>query len=477
MTHVVAPAAREAYQGRAPSEPGFTLEVEHLTKRYGDSTVVDDLSFVARPGRVTGFLGPNGSGKSTTMKIMLDLASAEGGRATIGGQRYRDLDDPAATVGALLESNAFHPGRSGRNHLRVLADADGVEGGRVDEVLELVNLGAAADRRVGGYSLGMRQRLGFAAALLGDPPVLVLDEPANGLDPQGIHEMRDLLRSRAAEGHTVLVSSHLLAEVELLADDVIVIHRGRLVTSGSLQELQEEATLVRAVSTAELERVLEASGAIVESAGDNTLVVRGLSIDDIGERAFAANATMGASLFGAMAVAREYAHGTVIPTFLSSPRRHRAVLAQFGAVAIVAAILGMLGAVLTVAAVALALPTTEYGFLVSGAGVAQVVAASTFAGAVGGVLGAGIGAIIRNTGGAVAGTFFALMIAPPLIVQMANEANSWVPSTLVNVLSGVESEVAAVDQVGIPAAVIALAAWAVVPAAIGLLLVQRRDIV
>lgn len=192
--------------------------------------------------------------------------------------------------------------------------------------------------------------------------------------------------------------------------------------------------------------------------------------------AFAANATMGAALLGAMAVAREYSHRTVIPTFLSSPRRHRAVLAQLAAVAIVAAALGLLGAVLTVAAVTLTLPTTEYGFMVSVAGVGRVLAASTFAGAIGGVLGAGIGAIVRNTGGAVAGTFFALMVAPPLIVQMASEAGSWVPSTLVNVLSGVEAEIPTADQVGVPAAVLALIAWAVVPAAIGLVAVQRRDI-
>lgn len=201
------------------------------------------------------------------------------------------------------------------------------------------------------------------------------------------------------------------------------------------------------------------------------------SADQRSLMAFAANATMGASIFGAMAVAREYAHGTVIPTFLSSPRRRRAVLAQYGAVAIVAGILGLLGAVLTVAAVALTLPTTEYGFLVSAAGVSQVLAASAFAGAIGGVLGAGIGAIVRNTGGAVAAAFFTLMVAPPLLVQMASEANSWVPSTLVNVLSGVEAEVAAADQVGIPAAIAALLAWAVVPAVIGLLFVQRRDVV
>ena len=275
------PAARPDADG----DGAFAIEVEHLTKRYGEHTVVSDLSFVARPGRVTGFLGPNGSGKSTTMKIMLDLAAAQGGHVAIGGHRYRDLADPAALVGALLESNAFHPGRSGRNHLWILADANGIDLDRVDELLELVGLGDAADRRVGTYSLGMRQRLGFAGALLGDPPVLILDEPANGLDPKGIHEMRDLLRARAARGHTVLVSSHLLSEVELLADDVVVVNRGRLVTAGPLGELQESATLVRASASARLLGLLQAEGAAVEREGDG-LVVRGMPIAEIGQRAF-----------------------------------------------------------------------------------------------------------------------------------------------------------------------------------------------
>jgi len=258
------------------------IEVEHLTKRYGKRTVVSDLSFVARPGRVTGFLGPNGSGKSTTMKVMLDLAAADAGRVTIGGRRYRDLPDPSATVGALLESNAFHPGRSGRNHLRILADADGITLDRVEEVLELVGLGDAAARRVGAYSLGMRQRLGFAGTLLGDPPVLILDEPAN---PKGIHQMRDLLRARAANGDTILVSSHLLSEVELLANDVVVLNRGHLVTSGALGELQEAATLVRTSATERLGQVLQAAGAVIEALGD-ALVVRGMAMNDIGQRAF-----------------------------------------------------------------------------------------------------------------------------------------------------------------------------------------------
>ena len=270
----------------ASTSPGLPLRIEHLTKRYGHHTVVDDLSFTAEPGRVTGFLGPNGSGKSTTMKILLDLASADGGTATIGGQRYRDLPDPPAVVGALLESNAFHPGRSGVNHLRILADAHGVAPERVGVVLDMVGLGDAAERRVGGYSLGMRQRLGLAAALLGDPPVLVLDEPTNGLDPQGMRTMRELLRARAAQGHTVFVSSHLLDEVEHLADDVVVLSRGRLVVTGPLRDLQHAATLVRSSSVAEVVPVLEEAGATVKALDDATLIVRGLPMAQVGDLAF-----------------------------------------------------------------------------------------------------------------------------------------------------------------------------------------------
>ena len=265
---------------------GYALEVEHVTKRYGDNTVVDDLSFTVPPGRVTGFLGPNGSGKSTTMKIMLDLAAADRGRATIGGNRYRDLPDPARTVGAIIESDAFHPGRSGRNHLRILAEATGIPTPRVDEILEQVGLAGAAGRRAGAYSLGMRQRLGLAAALLGEPPVLILDEPGNGLDPQGIRTLRDLLRAHAAKGGTVFVSSHLLSEVEHLADDVIVINNGRLVTHGALPELQQSASLVRTADPQHLAIALEQAGATTQIEGVDALVVRGMALDEIGERAF-----------------------------------------------------------------------------------------------------------------------------------------------------------------------------------------------
>lgn len=271
-----------------PPGETFTVNVEHLTKRYDGQTVVDDLSFSVPPGRVTGFLGPNGSGKSTTMKIMLDLAAADHGTATIGGHRYRELPDPARTVGAMIESDAFHPGRSGRNHLRILADATGIAHARVDEMLEQVGLGAAVNRKAGAYSLGMRQRLGLAAALLGEPPVLILDEPGNGLDPQGIRTLRDLLRSHAARGGTVFVSSHLLSEVEHLADDVVVINDGRLVTHGSLAELQQAAALVRTSHPGRLAVELGRVGAATERHGPDGLIVRGMTVDEIGERAFTA---------------------------------------------------------------------------------------------------------------------------------------------------------------------------------------------
>ncbi len=275
-------------QMTSPTARAYPISIEHVTKSYGGAPVVNDLSFVVKPGRVTGFLGPNGAGKSTTMKVLLGLASPNGGRATIGGLSYGELPDPTGTVGASVEADAFHPGRSGRNHLRILADATGTPLERVDEVLELVELGYAANRRAGAYSLGMKQRLGLAGALLCDPPVLVLDEPGNGLDPQGIRTLRNLLRSRAAAGNTVFVSSHLLGEVEQLADDVVVINQGRLVTQGSLAELQQSESLVRAASPEALQAALESAGGVVESGRPGTLVVRGLSLDEIGEQAFRA---------------------------------------------------------------------------------------------------------------------------------------------------------------------------------------------
>jgi ABC-2 type transport system ATP-binding protein len=262
------------------------IEVDGLSKRYGTVLAVDNLSFVARPGLVTGFLGPNGAGKSTTLRAILGLVRPTSGRTSVLGRRYRDLDEPIRTVGAVLEAGDAHPGRSGRNHLRALATAAGVSRARVENVLELVELSDAARRRVKGYSLGMRQRLGLAAALLGDPEVLVLDEPANGLDPQGIRWLRDLLRGLAAEGRTVLVSSHVLAEVAQTVDEVVIIRRGRLVRQGALAELQAQtagATIVRSPDAA---RLAELVGANVTSRGDGRLVVA-LPPERVGEIAAA----------------------------------------------------------------------------------------------------------------------------------------------------------------------------------------------
>jgi ABC-2 type transport system ATP-binding protein len=266
----------------------YTLEFADVTKRYGREVVVDHLTFTVHPGRVTGFLGPNGAGKSTAMKILLDLAKADHGHATIGGTRYREMPDPARSVGVVLEPNAFHPGRTGRNHLRILADGAGIDLDRIPEMLEAVGLAHAADRHVGGYSLGMRQRLGLAAALLGDPPVLLLDEPGNGLDPQGIRWLRDLLRERAAGGGTVFVSSHLLDEVEHLADEIVVLNHGRLVATGTLAELQQAGTSVRTDAPDALTRLLSANGASINGGGEGELVVRGIGIAEIGNRACAA---------------------------------------------------------------------------------------------------------------------------------------------------------------------------------------------
>jgi ABC-2 type transport system ATP-binding protein len=220
-----------------PSDREPVVIANSLTKRFGELVAVDELTFSLRPGTVTGFLGPNGAGKTTTLRLLLGLAEPTAGEVLVFGRRYRELDDPARRVGAVLESNDFHPGRSGRDHLRVLALAAEIPSSRVEEVLALVELDAAAERRVKTYSLGMRQRLGLAAALLGDPELLVLDEPANGLDPAGVHWLRGFLRRFAEQGRTVLVSSHILAEVAQTVDEVVILNRGRRVASGRLDEL------------------------------------------------------------------------------------------------------------------------------------------------------------------------------------------------------------------------------------------------
>jgi ABC-2 type transport system ATP-binding protein len=237
------------------------IETDGLTKRYGPVLAVNDLTFAVREGAVTGFLGPNGAGKTTTLRMILALARPSSGHATVLGRPYAQLEHPARTVGANLEVAGAHPGRKGRDHLRALAAMASLPSSRVDEVLRLVELEGAAGRRAGKYSMGMRQRLGLAATLLGDPAVLILDEPANGLDPQGIRWLRDFLRSMAAEGRTVLVSSHVLAEVAQTVDDVVVIHRGKLVDQGPVARLTAGGHVIaRSPRTAELRGALDRAG-------------------------------------------------------------------------------------------------------------------------------------------------------------------------------------------------------------------------
>jgi ABC-2 type transport system ATP-binding protein len=256
------------------------IAVEDLRKRYGKTLAVDGLSFTVEPGKVVGFLGPNGAGKTTTLRILLGLVRANSGGATILGKSYAQLERPFCQVGAVLEASGFHPGRKARNHLRVLAQAGRAPKSRVDEVLEIVGLEGAAKKRVGTYSLGMRQRLALASALLGDPGVLILDEPANGLDPEGIRWLRDLLRSLAAEGRAVLVSSHVLAEVEQTADEVVIINKGRFVASGSVESLTRSVdgrVRVRSPQAAKLKTQLTKTGFKIETEGDALLVAGGSS--------------------------------------------------------------------------------------------------------------------------------------------------------------------------------------------------------
>jgi ABC-2 type transport system ATP-binding protein len=269
------------------------VEVRGLSKSFGAVRAVSDLSFTVEPGAVTGFLGPNGAGKTTTLRMVLGLERPDAGTATFDGVAYTDLPSPVRTVGAVLET-AFHPARSGRNHLRVYCRAAGLPVTRADEVLAQVGLADAGRRRAGGYSLGMRQRLALATALLGDPPVLVLDEPANGLDPEGIHWLRGFLRHLAHdEGRTVLVSSHLLAEMEQTADRVVIVGAGRLVREGSLTELRSSAqdagaVLVRSPEAGRLAEVLGAAGFAVAPSEDGRVTVSGTTPDAVGAQAFRA---------------------------------------------------------------------------------------------------------------------------------------------------------------------------------------------
>jgi ABC-2 type transport system ATP-binding protein len=267
------------------------IAIEGLIKRFGEVIAVDDLSFEVDQGTVVGFLGPNGAGKTTTLRTLLGLVTPTRGTARINGKPYRALVDPVRHVGAVLEASGFHPGRSARNHLQVVATAAGLPLARVDQVLEQVGLAAAAHRRVGGFSLGMRQRLGLAAALLGDPQVLVLDEPANGLDPEGVHWLRGLLRHLADQGRTVLVSSHVLAEVAQTVDQVVIIARGRLVTQSTLAALTartEQLVRVRTPQAEALRPLLAAQGIQADPDGAGQLVAVGTTTEAVGQTAAAA---------------------------------------------------------------------------------------------------------------------------------------------------------------------------------------------
>jgi len=272
------------------------IDAVGLTKRYAGTVAVDDLSFRAEPGRVTGFLGPNGAGKSTTMRMIVGLDTPDSGGVTVNGQAYRDLRFPLHHVGALLEAKAVHPGRSARGHLRWLADSNGISRARVDQVLESVGLASVARKRSGDFSLGMGQRLGIAAALLGDPEVLLLDEPVNGLDPEGIQWVRRLLRSLAAEGRTVFVSSHLMTEMAMTADHLVVIGRGRLIADASVDEViqSSSANHVRVVSpqAGALRALVEGRGAGAVADGEETLTITGLDCREVGELAAGSGITL-----------------------------------------------------------------------------------------------------------------------------------------------------------------------------------------
>lgn len=266
------------------------IEVSGLSKNFGATKAVDNLSFVVEPGSVTGFLGPNGAGKTTTLRMLLGLVTPASGVATIGGRRYADLERPNSTVGAVLESSSFHPARSGRNHLRVYCAVNSYPDQRADEVLELVGLTDAARRSVRGYSLGMRQRLGLAAALLGDPPVLLLDEPANGLDPPGIAWLRGFLRTLADQGRTILVSSHVLSEVQQTADRIVIINQGQLVREGTLEDLTAghgQAVIVRSPHADRFAAVLREKATAVRTVDTYELHVDGLDAAEVGKLAFA----------------------------------------------------------------------------------------------------------------------------------------------------------------------------------------------
>jgi ABC-2 type transport system ATP-binding protein len=266
------------------------IEIEHATKRYGEKLAVDDLSFVVHPGVVTGFLGPNGAGKSTTMRMILGLDAPTSGEVRVNGKSYRDLPAPLHEIGAMLEARAIHTGRSAYNHLLAMAQTHGISRSRVQEVIELVGLTSVARKRAGGFSLGMGQRLGIASALLGDPRTVILDEPANGLDPEGILWIRNLLKALAAEGRTVFLSSHLMSEIALTAEHLVIVGRGRLIADTTVDEVVRQASAdgavrVRTPQAGDLRDALAGDGVRLTSTDEDVVEVRGLPSERIGELA------------------------------------------------------------------------------------------------------------------------------------------------------------------------------------------------
>ncbi len=413
------------------------IEVSGLSKNFGATKAVDNLSFVVEPGSVTGFLGPNGAGKTTTLRMLLGLVTPASGMATIGGRRYADLERPNSTVGAVLESSSFHPSRSGRNHLRVYCAVNGYPEQRADEVLDLVGLTDAARRSVRGYSLGMRQRLGLAAALLGDPPVLLLDEPANGLDPPGIAWLRGFLRTLADQGRTILVSSHVLSEVQQTADRIVIINQGQLVREGTLDDLTAghgQAVIVRSPHAERFATVI-------------------------------------------IGITSEFRHQTVTPTFLATPRRGTVVAAKMMTYAIVG-----VGYALTCVAVAVsvALPwlaAKDIDVSLGSSGIPQTLLGVGADVAIYAVLGVGLGALLKNQIAAVVGLLVYVLIIGPILgaISAIEGVTRFLPNqaeaALLQSTPPGDSELLVQWQGGL-----VLIGWALLFAVIGYQLTVRRDV-
>jgi ABC-2 type transport system ATP-binding protein len=500
-----------------------TIAVEALTKRYGTVTAVSDLTFELAPGRITGFLGPNGAGKSTTIRLLLGLATPTSGRATINGRPYRELRDPLRHIGALTDPDVFHPGRSGRTALRIAARPARIPGQRVEEVLDLVGLGGAAHRRAGGYSQGMRQRLALAAALLGDPETLVLDEPANGLDPEGVHWLRGLLRGLADQGRTVFVSSHLLAELAQTVDDVVIIKQGRLVTAGPMAELLDRATatslegffldatsrdttprpprlhpgkepVMRSLVSAELLKLRSTRSAWIPPAAALAMAVVAVLAsttaagpDGNPHLSPAAlpgllRGSGGQLVDGAMLLcwivlsAGEFRHRTAVTTFLAEPNRLRIVSAKLITAALTGAAVGLLAEALSAATAATALSAHHVPLAWSQPGVPGTVLAVPLLAALYGMLGVGLGLLLRHTAAALGLALMWAFVIEGIIPAVTHQPGitRWLPEAAANaVLHGAS---AAATTLSAGAALAVLVGYAAALAGAGAALTARREI-